>query len=228
MSDQAKPTLNYYSPPPRRAPWFWAWVVGKVKAVWPWFLRRPLWVIAIVVTLPMFVFEFSGVAEPLIGRLPWGLRSIVEQLPTWIAFFIPGALQRKNWRQLVAALAMGVAWSSVNYGLSKVSASDWYPWNMLVWTAPPLLAVGVMEWVLVRPRKKATLVWTGVLALAGACVIAVVDAMGRADLPDVFRRSVFGDAQWISLIHVPLRAIVAWMAITQPRRLDFREHVPCT
>ena len=189
-------------------------VAGK-SVLWGWFHHRPRLVIAMVLQLPVWLLwlAYKRNALPLVS---WELVLAAGG----IALFVPGAIHRSNWRQL---LAMGLL------GAIAPTATDWIAKHLGIPSSLALILparavmlavlVGVAEWFCTRRRAYELLAWTTLACLTAAAVLDISQRFLAFSDRDPGQMGVLDDGGlWASatisfLMCWPLETLLIWLAV---------------
>lgn len=183
--------------------------------------RIPHWVVALLLLLPAMALYHFGVLE-LLGYTVEGVAWYVLVLG---AFFLAGALKRLNWRHALVMVLFAAGSAGAGYGIESLGLRPTFPYHLIVWPAPFVLALGMGEWVLSKHRTGAALVTMLLAVLAVACVVAL--AAGPLYLTDRHVQiphvnGSYSVVSWASLATYPVVAVASWIAIPAALRVGKR------
>src|SRR5207247_2929954 len=122
----------------------------------------PHWLIALLVLLPLFGLDVSGLIDELRLRRVYADRT----LPFLYAatLFAPGAIKRFNGRHLLVMLLGAVAWQSLEALFPRWPMSL-FPYSLALAAAIPVVIVGIGEWALTRRESWPSFWWVLVFGL---------------------------------------------------------------
>lgn len=210
----APPTvLDYAAPPPPKCGWYStaaAALIARIVRSTP----RPL--IALLLTLPAMWTYYKGIPFNVVGWAPW----LFYRFTLFCALFLPGPIQRLNWRQALLALPLGVAAA----GLNEAYARAHWPENTLFLRSPvtyglDVLLVATAEAAMLHRRlDRRTFAVLVATALAAAAIVAAQFYLLQFRFPNVLLSLKYLGARQVSVeaafVVTPLvMAAVAWLAI---------------
>ena len=142
----------------------------------------PHWAMALLLVLPIMAVETFQLLQ-LLWWLPWTVALYTMNILAQVAFVIPGALKRLNWRHILVMLGIGaVLW-----------AQAWFfPWRdlpipyhdaFLLAIAMAMIAVGLGEWALATNRSLWALALVVLASVAVACDLMLVLVQDTVVLP---------------------------------------------
>jgi hypothetical protein len=118
--------------------------------------------------------------------------------------FVPGAIQRRKWGQILCAAAVGAAAPSLAHWIAAPAQTSQNLLFFPAWSLVVMLLVAFTEWILTDPNRWAPLAWMAVCCLAAAAL----DTAG-------FLGVRYGMMpEWLKpLLTAPLTALLTWSAI---------------
>ncbi len=176
-----------------------------------WLARRSPLTIALLLQLPYWL-----VLAALCPRgEQWWNRSATAlgTIAYGVVLFVPGAIQRRKWEQVLLAAAVGAAAPSLAQWIAAPARASQDLLFLLLWPLVVMLLVAFTEWILADARRWQPLAWMAACCLAAA-------ALDRSGFLGVHYGTL---PEWLKpLLTAPLTALLTWSAILLGQRLAER------
>ena len=173
-----------------------------------WIPYVPRAVIALCLIVPLIALHSYDAFEI------WGVAGELFRISYGAALFVAGAIQRANWRQIVAMSVIGCGIAVLTQVFSLVPLFN----TPILYVLGPLIlfvSLGTMEWFFVRRGSRNCLLWIMLACLFAATVDVIVQHIVDAIGWQVSFRSKWGEVSTnvICFSFWPTRALLAWTAI---------------
>jgi hypothetical protein len=208
-------TLSYSSLPIRKP---------KESRISKWLKSRPPSVISLLLLLPLLTFRYITL-ETFIGTHLYRLDYDIATFFVLAFLYLPGSLQRVNWRQMLIMICLAGLIAALEYVSTTQRWDLPYPARLPAWVVIRILPVAIGEWSFTPNHKFRSLGWAVAICVGVGCSIVLAWSLqftGAQLFLPTFSTASRHALYWSEVLYWPLLMILTWTAI--PAGLKLGDH----